>query len=544
MQIRIQPSAALAALAIASSFVFASSVHAIGAACPTPELPGLSGLSVIDASAATDTGGISVNGAAADTAMDEADRAAEQESALFARILAERSAVAVPSVREFPLPVAQRDEIDRPVADESVPKVGAAIDIGQQVDFSGVATGGLPRGGKALQSGVAGVAEDGAVVWESALASVGASALRLQFSDLDLQPGVELYLYNEDGQVWGPYTGRGPEGNGQLWSPATFGDVVRIHVRAGDPSSLAGSHFTLAAAMHLGARLQPLQNAIRARYAVGPSPDDIGFCGVQVPDCTIDAMCRLSSFPGLDSAAESIAHIVFNEGGSAYICTGAYLAQSGNAPQQPYFMTANHCFSTQASASSLEAYFKFRSSACGGTCPVRANVPRVNGSTLIATGALPSAPDFTFLRLSGFPAGGARLLGWDTAVPTEGGVLIHMGHPAGAPLSYSFRRVRHNNAGIPHSSNWPEPTFLYSGLASSSADWAGSISGGSSGGPALLVKNGKVAFVGQLLGHTYFTVDNTCDPNNGTVDGALQSSFPSVRRYLYDTIFRSGFERP
>ncbi len=491
--------------------------------------------------------GVAIDGAEVAAEAGADTRAMERESAAFARILAERSAVAVPTAREFRLTAAQRADIDAPIGDDAVPKVGAAIDIAQPVDFSGIDARRLPAGGLALPFGIVGETAHGTVVWEMALVSAGASGLRLQFTDLDLAPGVELYVYNEDGQVWGPYVGKGPDGDGGLWSPSTFGDVVRIHVRATDASALAASRFTLAGLMHLGARVAPLQDIIRARYAVGPVPQNMDYCGVSLEDCTQNAMCWISSNAYLAKPAQAIAHLQFVRDGGSYICTGAYLSQTGNAPQQPYFMTANHCFSTQASASSLEAYFRFNSGSCPGTCPTRSTVPRVNGATLIATGAAPGAPDYTFLRLSGFPSSGAWLLGWDSGLPAEGASLMHMGHPKGAPLTFAYRRIRYNNSSVPRSSGVPEPTFIYSALASSSSDWTGATEGGSSGGPAMvLASDGIARFVGQLYGKTHAgTTPDACNPNTtATVDGALRSSFPTIRRYLHDRIFGSGFERP
>jgi len=508
--------------------------------------PSLAALAVTTTFAPQD--GTTIDAATSPPQPADADaeaRAHAQERARFDRILVERSGLVVPAATPLALSAQQRVGIDGAVGREDRPKIGEAIDVGQAVDFAGADVAHLPHGGAALSRGVLGRADGGAFVWETALESAGAKALRVEFTDVALADGVQLFVYNEDGQVWGPFTGPGPDQAGTFWSPSVFGDTVRVHLSAADPAALAASRFTLARAMHLGMRAGALQDDIRERYATGPRPDNIDYCGAQVPDCTQNAVCWIDANPALATASDAIAHIEFVEGSSTYICTGAYLSQTGNAPQQPYFMTANHCLSTQASASTLEAFFKFRTAACNGTCPAQGSVPRVNGSTLVVTGALPSYPDFTFLRLSGFPTGGARLLGWTSGQVPEAASVMHMGHPAGSPLAFSFRRARLNNGSLPHPADWPEPTFLYSGLASSSSDWAGAIAGGSSGGPALLLgSDGSAPFVGQLLGAGYTqTSPDYCDPNGtSTVDGAFRVTYPRVSRYLYDRIFRSGFE--
>lgn len=487
----------------------------------------------------------SATGGTADDAAMQHLRA--EERVTFERLLAARSAVAVPQTIRLALTPAQQAAIATDAPPQAGPapmKVGTRIALDQRVDFSVLDAAALAHGSAALGRGVAGRGGDGSLVWEAALSSAGAKALRVEFADLKLAAGVELYVYNEAGQVFGPYVDAGPDGNGTLWSPSVFGTDIRIQVHAPDAVALAASRFVLAGVMHLGPRVGALNDAIAAGYVGGPAPNDTDFCGTQVPDCTVNGMCAIETNPGLTAASNAIAHIEFVVGADTYICSGSYIAQSGNAPQQPYFLTANHCFSTQASASSLEAFFRYRTNGCSGACPTLASMPRVNGATLVATGARPTLPDYTLVRLSSFPTGGASLVGWSFSVPADGSYLIHLGHPAGSPLAYSYRRVRINNNAVPHWSEAPEPTFLYSGIASTSNDWTGATAGGSSGGPALLLPTTGDAFlVGQLLGFASSGAESPCDPNQqATIDGSYHVTSGYLRRYLYDRIFRSGFE--
>lgn len=485
----------------------------------------------------------SASGGTVDDAAMQRLRADERMT--FERLLAARSGVAVPQTIRLALAPEEQKAIAADAQPEPGPvKVGTRIALDQRVDFSTLDAAALARGGVALGRGIAGRGSDGSVVWEAALSFAGAKALRVEFTGMKLAAGVELYVYNEAGQVFGPYVDAGPDGNGTLWSPSVFGTDMRIQVHAPDAGALAASHFVLAGAMHLGSRVGALNDAIAAGYVGGPAPNDSDFCGTQVPDCTVNGMCAIETNASLTAASNAIAHIQFVVGADAYICSGSYIAQSGNAPQQPYFLTANHCFSTQASASSLEAFFRYHTNGCSGACPTLSAMPRVNGATLVATGARPTYPDYTLVRLSGFPTGGASLLGWSIGQPAEGAYLIHLGHPAGAPLAYSYRRVRINNAAMPHWSEAPEPNFLYSGIASTSDDWIGATAGGSSGGPALLLPaTGDAFLVGQLLGFASSGAESPCDPNQqATIDGAYRVTFPYIRRYLYDRIFKSGFE--
>lgn len=488
----------------------------------------------------------SSNGGSDDAAASAQLRTAERAS--WERILGERSALTLSLPTEVPLDTEQRRAIEGDAVDPQRPMVGAQIALGAAFAMSGDSL--LAHSARTQTTGATQVAGMGAgagarYAWDTAIRSSGASALRLRFDDVLLAEGVELFVYNEEGQVWGPYSGTGMDASGGFWSPSVFGDTVRVHLSAPSAQALSTSRFTVSAVMHLGPRVGALQSQLRQQYVTGPDPDDVGYCGYQVPECTVNGVCAIDTNPGLANAANAIAHIEFVDAGSTYICTGAYVSQSGNAPKIPYFLTANHCFSTTAAASSVEAFFKYRTATCNGTCPTLAQLPRVNGSTLLATGARPDKSDFTFVRLSGFPAGGAKLLGWTTAMPGEGSYLIHMGHPAGSPLAYSYRRLRLDNSALPHSTELPEPTFLYSGLAPATSDWTGAVAGGSSGGPVMVLPaSGDAYLVGQLFGFAapVGAVDE-CDPaGTATIDGAFRSTFPSVRRYIYDKIFVTGLE--
>ena len=469
----------------------------------------------------------------------------ERERARFQEILRHRAEIDVLDPIEVPLPVARLAEISGPVLDPGPPKVGVAIPVDRSVDFAATNMPTMPGDRNPVAGGQLVALDDGSLIWELGIVSRGAHELRVFFSAIDLAPAVDLWLYNEIGQVVGPYTGAGPDGNGEFWAPSLLGEQLRVHLRADSAEALQASHLVVARVMHLGSRVSPVSTTMLSDYLPGPLDNrDIDFCGRQVPDCTVDASCALASIPELANATNAVAHLRFVIGDSTYICTGALINQTGNGAKLPLLLTANHCFSTQAAASSLEAYFRYRSTGCGGTCPTMATLPRVNGSTLLATGASPNHPDFTLVRLSGFQSAPAMLLGWSVTPPAEGSNIIHVGHPAGAPQAYSLRRLR--AAGLPYSANLPRPTFLYSGLASQTSDAVGATTGGSSGGPALLWRGSGMTLpiVGQLYGavHPVGVPRDECDANQSTVDGSLQAAFPSIRRHIYDKIFLGNFQ--
>jgi len=250
------------------------------------------------------------------------------------------------------------------------------------------------------------------------------------------------------------------------------------------------------------------------------------------PTCLIDASCVSSStFGSLSSAQAAVAQLYFvtSEGGA--VCSGALLtdrSQDGT----PYLLTANHCFSDQTVASSLQAYFDYRTPSCNGSAPAWSTLPRVDGATWLASS---SSSDFTFIKLNSRPAGRV-LLGWDARADQVSGGGVHLNrvsHPfpdtVSLPLSdrYSSTRV---DTGIAQcrfgTSAAARPQFIYS-----TADQGG-VYGGSSGSPDML-DNGRV--VGQLLGSCPSAgsdANDGCDARNSTIDGAFSSTYDSVAPWL------------
>ncbi|MBO9662400.1 hypothetical protein [Dokdonella sp.] len=477
----------------------------------------------------------------------------EAERRTFERILASRPVLPASPAFALSITPQQRESIEQGTGGGRL-RVGTALAIGQGVDFSRLDRAASARSELEFARGTLRVTAASAV-WEVEVASAQASALRLQFGEVSLAPGVELYVYDENGRVVGPYTGNGPDGSGGFWSNSVFGDRVHVHVHAPDLASLQTSRFTLTQAMHFGSRYR-LADLARQRYEVGPSPDR-DFCGTAVPTCTLDGMCALPSNAGLANAVKGVAHLQYMDGADGFICTGTLLntifegpsSEAGTAAGRPlYLLTANHCISNQTSAASLEAYFNYHTASCGGTCPTAADLVEVDGGTLLTTGAAPALPDFTLLRLPVPPVGaGLMRLGWTSETVGEGWYLMHLSHPEGAPLAYSHRRARLNNVAVPHCTVAPEPTFLYSGLAvptSNPPESAGAVASGSSGSAALafLDDYSDVQVVGQLFGHCPGAGD-VCDANtDSTVDGSFRVAFPYLQRFLVDRIFANGFD--
>ncbi len=237
--------------------------------------------------------------------------------------------------------------------------------------------------------------------------------------------------------------------------------------------------------------------------------------------CVENASCV--SLPGnVQAVRDAYASIVYRSGPYYYVCTGGLIADSDNASEIPYLLTANHCVSKGQEASSLETFFQYSSSDCSGnnTCPLSLANSDTSGSTIIATNR---TSDYTLLRLSQNPPAGSVYLGWNTqpVAASNGTQLFRISHPGGAPQAYSEHVVDTTTTTC---RSWPRGAWIYS------KDTFGATEGGSSGSPVL---NAAGEVVGQLSGACGFNVNEVCDSSsNATVDGAFANYYPEVSQFL------------
>ncbi|MEM8963596.1 MAG: trypsin-like peptidase domain-containing protein [Acidobacteriota bacterium] len=343
-------------------------------------------------------------------------------------------------------------------------------------------------------------------VWSGAFQSEGAKGVRLLLTNVDLPKGAQLYVFGRYGHAYGPYSGAHKE----LWTNTIPGDelVLQLHV-PGATGSFAtnAASFQVASLTHLG-----------DRFSLGISGDE-AFCSWN-DSCIQNAEC--SSIPSaVQDAQDAVAYLVYNVGSSAFICSGGLLNDTSSSGT-PYLLTANHCFDTQSSASSLEAYFRWQVG-CGASCGSQYNppgsVPVVNGSSLLATSA---TTDFTLVQLSGSAPSGSVFLGWTTtAIANTAGVnLYRVSHPSGSPQAYSTHSVNSTSGTC---GGLPRGNFIYSN------DTFGGTEGGSSGSP---VVNSSGQVVGQLFGACGASPATTCDNDDRTVDGAFAVTYNSISQYL------------
>jgi hypothetical protein len=347
--------------------------------------------------------------------------------------------------------------------------------------------------------------------WGGRVRVAGAARLRLHLAHVSLPAGTRLWVHGDGGQTAGPFGAELLAPDGSLWTPSVEGEEVALDVEAAATAlagggSEGGYGFTLDAALELVGGSGGLRGA---------------GAGAKQGDCRVDASCAGSgSFPGFNAARHAVGLMEFVEDFVGFSCTGQLLNDTAG-DGAPFLLTAHHCISTQAVASSLQVLFDDFTPSCNGAPPAHASLPTANGSTLLVTGRADSAPDFTLLRLASVPSG-RTFLGWDAdpSATRDGTRLYRISHPEGESQMFSVSTADSGAAGCTED-NLPLSRFIYSDLG------IGATAPGSSGSAAMLA-DGRV--VGQLFGFCGF--GDICNPNVHVVDGAIAASFDQLQPFL------------
>lgn len=351
---------------------------------------------------------------------------------------------------------------------------------------------------------------DGSTTWTLSIDSAGAHALRLHFDRFLLPAGAKAYVYSEEGETHGPYTNefvRGivPDGR-DFWTNSVYSSTVYLEVH------FDGAMSPLDLSIDSIAHMEFPEVASGAETAGSP----------EATECFIDVACATEDATRIANLSRAVARLSFVKGGATYLCTGSLVNVDSTSEFEPYLLTANHCFDSQASASSLEAIWDYRASSCGSAAPNQASLPRNLGSTLLASA---KTSDFTLVELSQSPPGMRSFLGWNasSAAVSNGMTLYRIAHPDGGPQRFSTTTYQPSpDNGV--CTNLPLTSFIYS------SGLSGGTKGGSSGGP---MTNGSTQILGQLFGKCGFDTSNPCNyATQSAVDGRFSVTYASIETWL------------
>lgn len=194
-------------------------------------------------------------------------------------------------------------------------------------------------------------------------------------------------------------------------------------------------------------------------------------------------------------AKNSVCLMTFNDTKYSYYCTGA-LVNNVREDGTPYFLTANHCISTDTEAGTLVTYFGYENSTCSSSDASKKKT--LAGATLKAAN---SYSDFSLLLLKEYPSTDYNPFysGWSAAgdLPASG-AGIH--HPQGTPKCIAVDNSQVKS--YPYSTSWTDDAGKVTSTTVANSHWwvifaEGDTEAGSSGSP-FFDQNKRI--VGQLHG--------------------------------------------
>lgn len=345
-------------------------------------------------------------------------------------------------------------------------------------------------------------APDGGLISLASFSSPRAMALRLGLRIYHLPDEAELRFFSDQSS------------QGDVVMGAEIMDSVRKNLDAGDPEAVARMYWspvekgeTMGVEIYLPPGIHPEQVdvAIPEITHIFLSPG-AGLAPSAVPTlnsndasimasgaCNVNVICQ---WPTWQSQSQAVGQMTFNDGGSYYICTGTLLNDTVSSGT-PYFLSADHCISTQTVASSLQTRWFYYSTVC--------NTNTTNPDTRTISGGADllyhsNLTDTSFMRLRNTPPTGTIFSGWTTSKQAINTYSSGLHNPGGDLQKISNGQV---------ASYWnctPPSGGTFS--CSSSADgnfanitwYSGTVEGGSSGS-GIFTDSGHYLF-GQLYGGT------------------------------------------
>lgn len=339
--------------------------------------------------------------------------------------------------------------------------------------------------------------KDGSSVARVEIRSPVAPGLRIGLKFKKLDPRAELRFAGstQPARVVAMMTGAEILGlldaQGMFWTPGTDGETQILEIRL--PAGVARGNVQVQAPQlsHL------LTNSVDGFKMI----EKIGESGA----CNVDTACRIAVLgTPFVNAKNAVAHMVFVDSGTSYVCTGTLLADTDGTTQVPYFYSANHCIDNQTVASSLNTYWGYEATSCNSAVQAP-TVLLPGGATYLYSNA---DTDALLLRLNNPPPAGSVLAGWDSnVIPASSNVLgIH--HPSGDVKKASTGQQTAREAYLTEVA-WVSGTTEQgsSGSALFTLDASSyRLRGGLYGGSASCANTGSIANVGNRDYYSRFDV--------------------------------------
>lgn len=329
--------------------------------------------------------------------------------------------------------------------------------------------------------------------WSATLRVLDAVGLRLHFAALSLPAGAELVAYSPDAADAVETVAASASG----WGPSCFNEAVTLECRL--PAGVTAETVTV-------------------------SVDRVGWMfklpfekNTSVGSCNINVACRADWL----TVAMAVGRLSKANSDGLWACTGALVTDTVPDSEVPYFLTANHCVSSQAEADTVEVYWLYQSDTCDAAPPAMNTVPHTTGGADYLAGATnANGTDFAFLRLRNNPPAGLTQAGYSTDPAAVDTAVTAIHHPQGQAKRVSFGTI--TDTGSPSNGQRLKPIERFHEV-----HWQeGSTEPGSSGAPLFLAANPLI--VGQLYGG-YASCGTMTEPD---YFGRFDVTYPIIQKWL------------
>ncbi len=345
----------------------------------------------------------------------------------------------------------------------------------------------------------------GGKLYRYTLSGENAYSIAIIFSSFNIPVGADLYIYSSDTTtIYGAFT-----------SANNRDGILAI-------ADLPGNELTIE-------YYEPETTYTKTELVIGKVGQAYKQLDGAIVESTSDELIDVNCPQGDKYRQEknAVARYTFvnDDDNLGYLCSGS-LINNANNDGKPYFLTANHCISSDDEAESIVAYFNYEAESCGASAELSTHT--LSGSSLIAN---TSASDATLLLFDNEPPASYApyFPGFDASLDSDANMGIGIHHPQGVQkkISLDYDSI----ATYPYEVSWDEgPT------TDSNTHWLvefddGYTQGGSSGSPLF---NDAKRIVGQLHGGgdnydlygilsvSWETIGEFLDPNNetnGILDG-------------------------
>ena len=291
-----------------------------------------------------------------------------------------------------------------------------------------------------------------------------AKGMRVRLDIGRLAAPLEIRAQGTDGKIESLVVD--PSHDAEVWTAWTEGSsqVIELFSPAGAPLPAAN----VVAVLHFDA--SPVEKAAAS--------------------CTVPAACSTGD-AALDNAiaerVKSSVRLSFVEGSSGFLCSGT-LVNTDKFPNG-YLLTANHCISTAAVASSVASFWFYEPTSCDDASLKPGMVQVSGGASLVFTNY---NADATLLLMNQSPPAGAAYSGWNAAALAAGDRIVSISHPKGDTARIALGSVADSSIRI-------------SGRAQDEYGISfdrGIIEGGSSGSGLFTLQGGSLVLRGILTGTT------------------------------------------